>query len=90
MGQFWMEITALSGSDFDGIQHSRGTASYIAPLLALRHATDTRVKTVALGRVPGASARWLSSRTTLKPRRQGGLEVNVQWRKRERPVSIPV
>ena len=21
MGQFWMEITALSGSDFDGIQH---------------------------------------------------------------------
>ena len=22
MGQFWMEITALSGSDFDGIQHS--------------------------------------------------------------------
>ncbi len=22
MGQFWMEITALSGSDFDGIQQS--------------------------------------------------------------------
>jgi hypothetical protein len=24
VGQFWMEITALSGSDFDGIQHSCG------------------------------------------------------------------